>query len=139
MSGRLAAFAGAAIERRVVRYAHAITVATVAFRDHLLANIPSLDPARVHAIPNGYDPDDFSPVLPDAPSDRFVLTYAGTVYRLTSARGLLAAVRMLHERNPDLARGCMRFIGRIVGPRPTRSAAWSDTASSGSRFFPRTE
>jgi len=115
MSGRLAAFAGAALERRVVRYAHAITVATVAFRAHLLADIPHLDPSRVHVIPNGYDPDDFPPVLPDPPSDRFVLTYAGTVYRLTSARGLLAAVRLLHERNPDFARRLhVRFIGRIV-------------------------
>ena len=115
MSGRLAASAGAAFERRVVRYAHAITVATEAFRDHLLANIPTLDPARVHVIPNGYDPDDFPPGLPDPPSDRFVLTYAGTVYRLTSARGLLAAVRLLHEGNPDLARRLhVRFVGRIV-------------------------
>jgi len=43
------------------------------------------------------------------------MTYAGTVFRLTSARGFLAAVRLLHERNPDLARRLhVRFIGRIV-------------------------
>jgi hypothetical protein len=44
-----------------------------------------------------------------------VLTYAGTIFKLTSARGLLGAVRRLHERSPELAKHLdLRFIGRIV-------------------------
>ena len=115
MSGRASAWFGPALERRLVRYAHAITVATEGFRQHLLESLPFLDPATVHVITNGYDPDDYPATLPDLPSDRFVITYAGTIFKLTSVRGLLAAVRVLHERSPERAKRLrLRFLGRIV-------------------------
>jgi glycosyltransferase involved in cell wall biosynthesis len=67
------------------------------------------------AITNGFDPDDFPAALPEPPTDRFVISYAGTVYKLTSPRGFLAGVKLLHEREPELARSLeVRFIGRIV-------------------------
>jgi glycosyltransferase involved in cell wall biosynthesis len=103
------------LERLTLRCAHAITTATDEFRDALLARFRFLDPARVFAIPNGYDPEDFPERLPTPPSDRFILTYAGTVFRLTSAQGFIQGVRLLHEREPELARLLeIRFIGRIV-------------------------
>jgi glycosyltransferase involved in cell wall biosynthesis len=84
-------------------------------RAALLESFPRLDPARVFAVPNGYDPDDFPESLPTPPRDRFVVTYAGTVFALTSARGLLGAVRLLHQRAPRLAEAMsVRFLGRIV-------------------------
>jgi glycosyltransferase involved in cell wall biosynthesis len=114
-SGRLAAAVGAALEGVLLRCAHVVTTATEAFRDNLLARFRFLDPSRVVAITNGFDPDDFPRALPEPPADRFVLTYAGTVYKLTSPRGFLAGVRLLHEREPELARALeVRFIGRIV-------------------------
>jgi glycosyltransferase involved in cell wall biosynthesis len=113
MSG--SARASALLEHSVLRCAHAVTTATDEFRAALLARFRFLDPARVVAIPNGYDPEDFPADLPSPPSDRFVLSYAGTVFRLTSARGLIDAVRLLQEREPELARLLeIRFIGRIV-------------------------
>ena len=117
MMGRASAVVGAGLERGLVRAAHAITTATDAFRDRLLADFPFLDPTRVHAIPNGYDPDDYPPAeeLPGPPADRFVLTYAGTLFKLTSPQGLLGALRRLHREDPELARLLeVRFIGRIV-------------------------
>jgi glycosyltransferase involved in cell wall biosynthesis len=113
--GRFAAVVGAALETTLLRCAHMITTATEAFRANLLASFPFVDPARVVAITNGFDPDDFPAELPAPPTDRFVITYAGTVYKLTSPRGFLAGVRRLHERAPELARRLeVRFIGRIV-------------------------
>jgi glycosyltransferase involved in cell wall biosynthesis len=113
MSG--SARASALLERAALRCAHAVTTATDEFRAALLARFRFLDPARVVAIPNGYDREDFPAELPSPPSDRFVLSYAGTVFRLTSAQGLIEAVRLLHEREPELARLLeLRFIGRIV-------------------------
>jgi glycosyltransferase involved in cell wall biosynthesis len=54
-------------------------------------------------------------VLPSPPRDRLVLSYAGTVYRLTSPQVLLRAVRKLHTREPELAKLLeVRFIGRVV-------------------------
>jgi len=115
MLGGLGTWLGGPMETAVLRCAHAITTATEAFRDNLLAHYPFLDPARVHTIPNGYDPYDFPDALPEPPEDRFVITYAGTIFRLTSARGLIGAIRRLHEREPQLAKLLrVRFLGRIV-------------------------
>lgn len=112
---RLAKALGDPLEAALLRRAHAVVTATEEFRDHLLARFAFLDRARVFAVPNGYDPDDFPRELPPPPADRFVVTYAGTVFALTSARGLLRGVRRLHERWPDLARLLrVRFVGRIV-------------------------
>lgn len=107
--------AGAFLERTLLRSAHAVTTATEEFRSELLARFDFLDPSRVFAIPNGYDPDDFPERQSGPPRDRFVLTYVGTVFRLTSARGLVAGLRRLHELDPELA-GLLdvRFFGRIV-------------------------
>jgi glycosyltransferase involved in cell wall biosynthesis len=115
IGGKLQSAVGGAMEAALLRCAHAITTATEAFRENLLARFRFLDPARVVAITNGYDPDDFPETLPDPPRDRFVITYAGTVYKLTSPRGFLAGVRLLHEREPELAKLLeVRFMGRIV-------------------------
>jgi glycosyltransferase involved in cell wall biosynthesis len=110
-----AARAGELLERAVLHAAHAVVTATDAFRDELLRRFPFLDPDRVTTIPNGYDPDDFPAVTRPPPDDRFVLTYVGTVFKLTSARPVLEAVRRLHVREPELARMLeVRFIGRVV-------------------------
>jgi glycosyltransferase involved in cell wall biosynthesis len=107
--------ASAWLERKVLRSADAVTTATSAFRAELLARFDFLDPSRVHEVPNGYDPDDFPTALPSPGTDRFVMTYVGTVFRLTSARSLLDAIRLLHAREPALGRLLeVRFIGRIV-------------------------
>lgn len=114
-ASRTAALVGARLERALVRRAHVITTATEAFRQNLLREFAFLRPERVHAIPNGYDPDDIPGDLPSPPRDRFVVTYAGTIFKLTSAAGLLGAVRRLHREHPALAaRLEVRFIGRIV-------------------------
>ncbi len=57
------------LEPRLLRRAHAITTATDEFRDSLLARFPFVDPARVHTVPNGYDPADFPIDLPPPPPD----------------------------------------------------------------------
>jgi len=105
----------ALLERRLLRCAHAVTTATEAYRTELCARFAFLDPARVYPIPNGYDPDDFQRDLPVPSGDRFVLTYVGTIFPLTTPRFLLEAVRLLHAREPELAKILrLRFVGRIV-------------------------
>jgi glycosyltransferase involved in cell wall biosynthesis len=106
---------GEQLERTLVHLAHAITTATPAFRDNLLRRFPTLDPERVVPIPNGYDSDDLPPALPELEAEHFWITYAGSILRMNSPRGFLAAVRLLHEREPALAaRLRVRFLGRIV-------------------------
>src|SRR5450432_999927 len=90
-AGRASGIVDRLLERALLHCAHAVTAATEAFRSELLARFHFLDPVCVHAISNGYDPDDF-PTKPDTPpADRFVMTYVGTIFPLTSARGLLEA------------------------------------------------
>jgi glycosyltransferase involved in cell wall biosynthesis len=115
VAGGLSRVVGDALESRLLRLAHAVTTATEAFRANLLARYPFLRPERVFTIPNGYDLDDLPSKSSPPPNDRFTITYAGTVFRLTSPTGLLRAVRRVHEQTPELARLLrLRFIGRIV-------------------------
>ena len=115
LQGPLNQALGGPLERRLIRHADAVVAATPAFRDSLLESFATLEPDRVHAISNGYDGDDFPSNLPQPSGDRLVLTYAGTVFRLTSPRGFLEAVRRVHEREPELARRLrVRFFGRVV-------------------------
>ncbi len=120
---------GDPVEATVLRLAHAIVTATEEFRTNLLERFPFVDPSRVFAIPNGYDRDDFPHVLPEPGGDRLVITYAGTVFALTSARGLLGAVRLLSARSPALARLLrLRFLGRVVD---TERDAFADAEALG--------
>jgi hypothetical protein len=117
MQARWSARAGARLERAVLRSAHLVTTATEAFRQNLLDRFPFLSPERVVAIPNGYDPADFPADLsgPRPDADRLTVTYAGTVFNLTSPRGFLGAVRRLHAEAPELARRLqVRFLGRVT-------------------------
>jgi glycosyltransferase involved in cell wall biosynthesis len=115
MMSPLAARVGQWLEPQLLALADAVTTATAAFRRELCARFSFLDPARVHPIENGYDPSDFPSERPEPPADRFVVTYAGTVLQQNSPRGLLGALRLLHAREPELAKQLeVRFIGRIV-------------------------
>lgn len=114
-ASRSARLAGDLLEPALLRCAHRITTATDEFREQLLRRYRFLSSEQVIAIPNGYDPSDFPPDLPAPPPDRFLMTYAGTVFRLTGVRGLLGAIRRLHESEPELARLLhVQFLGRIV-------------------------
>ena len=120
---------GEALERAVLRRASVVTTATAEFRERLLERFDFLRPERVLAIPNGYDPADFPNDLPAPPSDRCVLSYAGTIFRLTSARGFLDGVRLFHARTPALAAALeVRFAGRIV---ETEAATFEGTEALG--------
>ena len=117
MKATLPARAGAAMEARLIRAAHMITTATEAFRQNILAKFPFLEPSQVVSIPNGYDPADFPDGLAGPPpdADKLTVTYAGTLFKLTSARGFLGGVRRLHAAEPTLARRLrVRFLGRVV-------------------------
>jgi hypothetical protein len=131
MMGRAGAAVGARLEGFLLHRAHAVVTATEGYRRNLLAGFPFLRPEQVHAIPNGFDPDDFPADLPRPTGDVFRLTYAGTVFRLTSPAGLLGAIRRLHVAEPGLARRLdVSFLGRVV---ETESPHFEGTASLGVR------
>lgn len=115
VGSRLTDAVGEPLERALLGRADAVTTATDNFRHNLLCRFGSLAPHQISTIENGYDPDDFPDPLPEPPRDRFVLSYAGTLFKLTSPRGLLGAIRRLHAAEPELARLLhVRFMGRVV-------------------------
>jgi glycosyltransferase involved in cell wall biosynthesis len=128
---RIARVIGDPLEALILRRANMVTTATEEFRENLLARFPFVDPARVVAIPNGFDPDDFPATFDPPPADRFVVTYVGTVFRLTSPTGFLGAIRRLHRAEPELAKLLdVHFIGRIVD---LEAAAFEGTEELGVR------
>lgn len=98
--GRAALGLSDAIERRIVARADAVTMATEEYREELLRRMPQLAHAKVHCLTNGYDPSDFPARPAEPPLGRFVVTYAGTVFRLTSMTGFMAALRLLCSSIP---------------------------------------
>jgi glycosyltransferase involved in cell wall biosynthesis len=119
MLSRVGGAVGGIMEHGVLKCADAVTVATEGFREQLLERFTFLDPARVVAIPNGYDTADTPADLLEThvpPRDRFVITYAGSnIFKQNSPRGFMEALRLLRAREPELARALtVRFIGRIV-------------------------
>ena len=112
---RLSRWFGDRLEAAVLRRADVITCATQEYCDALRSQFPFLEADQVVEVPNGYDPDDFEFPRPPLPTDRFVVTYAGTVSLLSSPVDLLAAVRMVHQRRPELGSLLdVQFIGRVV-------------------------
>lgn len=118
------------LEPALVCRAGMVVTATDGFRENLLRRIPNLDPKRVVTITNGYDPDDFQAIADEspppcgAPGQTLVVTYAGTIFRYTSPKGFLAALRLLQERNPSiLSKIDVRFVGRTV---PTEVQAFEE-------------
>ncbi len=81
--------------------------------------------ARTTWVYNGFDPDDF-PSLPSRPiAERgpFRLSYTGTLWNLTDVGPLVAAVRRLAERSPELAADLeVVFAGRRLGTQADRVA-----------------
>ncbi|MFO0555044.1 MAG: hypothetical protein U0271_42090 [Polyangiaceae bacterium] len=115
MMGKLGRWLGGPMEHAMLRCAHMITTATDAFRENLLSHFPFLEPSQVVTIENGFDRDDLPATLPEPPTDKFVITYAGSVLVQNSPQGFLGAVRRLHERSPELAKLLeVVFIGRVV-------------------------
>lgn len=115
MGGALSRLAGDPLERALLERAHAVTTATEAFRANLLDRFDGVNPERVFAIPNGYDEEDFRGIVSEPRSDKLVLAYAGTVFKLTSMHGLMGAVRRLWRDDPARAAKLeVRFMGRVV-------------------------
>jgi glycosyltransferase involved in cell wall biosynthesis len=123
----------ALVERALALRAAAITTATEEFRDELLARLLGVDPRRVIFLPNGFDPDDLPPRGRQPDTRRFVMTYAGTVFRLTSLRGLLGALALAKAQRPELFSDFeLRVYGRVA---PAEADAFAGTEPLGVKLM----
>jgi len=92
-------------ERSAIEGADAVIAVSAGMRDDVLAAYPAVDPARIHVIHNGVDPDAWAPnpateallrhgIDPDRPSVAFV----GRITRQKGVLHLLAAAQHLPPR-----------------------------------------
>lgn len=93
----------AALERWAFRRADTILTISDAMRDAVARRHPDLA-ARVHVVPQGFDPADFpSPRTSGRPSDGpFRIVYAGMFYDVQRPDTFLAALARLRASRPDL-------------------------------------
>jgi hypothetical protein len=103
----------AKLERSVFDEASLVEVAWKGIEKDALAKYPSLDRAKFHHLPNGFDRSDFAGVTRRA-TDRFTMTYTGSMYGKRNPSSLLTALEeLIHERTVDPGKICLRFVGRF--------------------------
>lgn len=101
---------------RTLSAAQRVVLNTPEARRAVLKRFPNLDPLRVHAIPNGFDPEDFGGAAPRPRPEglRFMLVHTGTFLTRQSLppAGLAGRLKQrLHYRPEPI-----RPIGRSIGP-----------------------
>jgi glycosyltransferase involved in cell wall biosynthesis len=128
--------ASALLERRVMARADAVLFATQTNRDEYVAHYGDTAARKSHVVLNGCDPQEFQRAGTPAPSDRFVLLHAGSLYGgrtpVPLFRAIAAAIR---GGTIDPSRFRLRLIG-MVGKEFT-SAASSLGLDGVVEFLPR--
>jgi glycosyltransferase involved in cell wall biosynthesis len=65
---------------RVLRAADAVVMNTPEARARVLRTFPRLSPERVHAVPNAFDPRDFTGPVPERTDGRFRIVHTGSMH-----------------------------------------------------------
>ena len=89
------------MERAVLRSADHVVTTTDEMTRGLIDKYPFLRD-RCATIRNGFDSSDFRELTRTASSERFTITYAGSLYGLRTARHFLLALRNLMGKHRDL-------------------------------------
>lgn len=98
-------------EKAVIETADAILVTSADTKRLLLAKSPVIDSAKIKVIPNGYDQEDFT-YPSDPPSNKFCITYTGTITETYNIELFLKALAEVARRHPDIPFR-LRFVGKI--------------------------
>ena len=105
--------------RATLGRASAVVMNTPEARATVLGAFPELDGARVHAIPNGFDPADFEEAAEpsDVPEASFRLVHTGTFLtkQVARPRNIKEAVRRVVRYRPEPIVPMGRSIGPVLG------------------------
>ncbi len=78
----------------------------------LASKSSKIDPNKIHVISMGYDENLFENKSVETQTDRFIITYVGTMADFYKPEVFLDALRAFFEKNPD-APCLMRFVGMV--------------------------
>ena len=88
----------------------------VAVNDRILNGLAdkyAWDRSRGTAIPNGFDPDDFSGLKP-VKNSKFTLVYTGTLHTTMNPKALMVAIMRMSKKDPGFKRSfSFRIFGRV--------------------------
>ncbi|MBN1893479.1 glycosyltransferase family 4 protein [bacterium] len=105
-----------AMEGSVLNEADRILHVTRGVREDLFSRHSSIEEDKWDYLPNGYDSADFPGPAPPGRTDRFILTYTGSLYGKRNPRVLLEAVDRMVAEKPGLRdKLLIRFVGRVAG------------------------
>lgn len=91
----------AAYERAVLEQADAVVVVSDAIKRLFAAKSEKIDPAKIHVLPNGYDPLDFEGYAAEEPEE-YTIAYTGTISENYNIRSFILAVSQLLASSHDL-------------------------------------
>lgn len=98
-------------ELQVLQQADAIIVTSEDTKRLFLNKPVSIDPDKIHVIPNGYDAEDFQ-VQSQPPQDTFLITYTGTISETYNIDVFLKVLAHLASVNSEITYK-LRFVGKV--------------------------
>lgn len=109
----LPAFIDKHFEKSVFSEADAVECAWEGIIKDAFGKYPDLEKSRFHHVPNGFDSNDF-PIMPKIRTDKFTITYTGSLYGRRNPSSLFAAIEKLISSNKvDPNKIHLRFVGRF--------------------------
>ena len=102
------------LEQSVLEKADKIITVSNGIREDLLSRNSHISPEKWHIIANGFDEEDFKNISGKPTSNKFILTYTGSLYGNRNPRMILKAMEELFEDYPSIRSQLkIRFVGRV--------------------------
>ena len=89
------------LERKVLEQADAVIVVSQGIKDLFCSKSPRIRPEKIHIIPNGFDPEDFTGTV-EKDVRYFTMAYTGTLAEDYDVRALIKALKEIQEDSPGL-------------------------------------
>jgi hypothetical protein len=100
-------------ERSCFEEASRIEVAWQGIRSDIEKKYPTLPLKKIEHLPNGFDSEDFPPVV-SRRNDKFTVTYTGSMYGVRTPKSFLDAVtNLIKKGSVDPKKIRLQFIGRF--------------------------
>jgi glycosyltransferase involved in cell wall biosynthesis len=106
------------LERYAVRRCSAFTAANASYVTSIYALFPEIAKDKGTVVTNGFDLDDFAAetaAVPPDPGGRITIVYTGTVWKATSLKDFVTALKTILEKDPSLRELLrVKIFGRVV-------------------------
>jgi glycosyltransferase involved in cell wall biosynthesis len=99
------------MEQTVLTEADRVLTVSPGVREDLLSRHAHLSDQRWLQLSNGFDGEDFAAVVPRAKSERFTITYTGSMYGRRNPAALIAALQQMPAE--ESRQFLIRLVGRV--------------------------